>query len=223
MNTRDLESMASEIREVIGRYFPNLSEKQWEQLEALPELYKEWNEKINVISRKDIDNLVVNHILHSMSIGLYTDFKPMTAILDVGTGGGLPGIPLAILFPECQFTLIDSIGKKVKVATSIKEAIGLGNALVLQSRAEDIGAGFFDFIVSRAAMPMKSLVRIGEDIIDTSDQSNTLRNGVIALKGGDLTEELKPFRKSIKEVELSTYLPDLPFFETKKIVYYPVR
>ena len=211
----------NELRPIVGKYFPHLSEEQWQRLEALPALYRAWNEKINVISRKDVDNLVINHILHSMSIGLFIDFQPQTSILDVGTGGGFPGIPLAILFPECQWTLIDSIGKKVKVTTSIADALDLRNVRVFQTRAEEMAPRSFDFIVSRAAMSMKNLIQIGNKVIDTTEQLNALPNGIIALKGGDLTEELKPFRKSIKEVELSNYLPDLPFFETKKIIYYP--
>lgn len=211
-----------QVSEIVSRYFPQLNDEQIKMLNALPSLYAEWNEKINVISRKDIDNFVVNHLWHSMSIALFTSFKEHTSILDVGTGGGLPGIPLAILFPKCSFTLVDSIGKKVKVTQSIAEEIGLKNTTVLQARAETLGPHSFHFLVSRAAMPMKGLVEIGERVINKKEQNNTHKNGIIALKGGDLTEELKPFRKSVKEVFLGDMLSDEPFFETKKIIYYPL-
>ena len=206
-------------KSLIARYFPNLSAQQWEQLEQLPSLYQDWNAKINVISRKDIDNIVPNHILHSMSIALFTRFKDGTHIFDVGTGGGFPGIPLAILFPKCQFTLIDSIGKKIKVAGSIAESIGLTNVQAIQTRAEEIKGEKCHFVVSRAAMPMSDLMKIGAHLVDRREQFNALPNGVIALKGGDLTEELRPYHKIALSEDVLSFMPDVPFFETKKIIY----
>lgn len=214
--------MNSTEKALIARYFPNLSTLQWQQLEQLPSLYRDWNSKINVISRKDIDNVVTNHILHSMSIGLFTNFKDGTRIFDVGTGGGLPGIPLAILFPECQFILIDSIGKKIKVAGSIADSIGLSNVQAIQTRAEEIKQEKCHFVVSRAAMPMDALMKIGALLVDKKKQFNALPNGVIALKGGDLNEELRPFQKIAMSEDIVGYMPDIPFFETKKIIYIPL-
>lgn len=212
----------NKVSEIIERYFPKLETEQKGMLKALPQLYREWNEKINVISRKDIDNFAVNHLLHSMSIALFTSFERGTTILDVGTGGGLPGIPLAILFPECQFTLVDSIAKKVKVTQNIAHEIGLKNTFVLQARAETLEPSSFQFVVSRAAMSMSDLVQIASRVVDKKEQRNLLANGIIALKGGDLTDELKPFRNRVKELDLCGMLPDESFFETKKIIYYPL-
>lgn len=214
--------MNSTDRSIFSRYFPALTPLQWEQLEQLPHLYQEWNTKINVISRKDIDNIVPNHILHSMSIGLYTRFKEGTNIFDIGTGGGLPGIPLAILFPDCKFTLIDSIGKKIKVAGSIAESLELHNVRAIQTRAEELKGEKCHFVVSRAAMPMSELMKIGAHLVDRQEQFNALPNGVIALKGGDLTEELHPFRKIVSSEDILGLMPDIPFFETKKIIYIPL-
>ncbi|MDD7437749.1 MAG: 16S rRNA (guanine(527)-N(7))-methyltransferase RsmG [Bacteroidales bacterium] len=211
--------MNSTEKALIVRYFPNLTVQQREQLELLPNLYREWNAKINIISRKDIDNIVPNHILHSMSIGLFTGFKDDTQIFDVGTGGGLPGIPLAILFPKCRFTLIDSIGKKIKVASNIAESIGLSNVETIQARAEEIKGKKCHFLVSRAAMVMSDLMKIGTHLVDKREQFNALPNGVIALKGGDLSEELRPYHKIALLEEVSGLIPDVPFFETKKIIY----
>lgn len=207
---------------LVAQYFNHLTDNQWAQLEQLPALYKDWNSKINVVSRKDIDNIVTNHILHSLSLGLCIRFADGTRIFDIGTGGGLPGIPMAILFPNCQFTLIDSIGKKIKVASDIASSIGLTNVRAIQARAEEIKGEHCHFIISRAAMPMSDIVKIGQKLVDRKEQFNALSNGVIALKGGDLTEELESFRKIMIEEELSDYIPDIPFFDTKKIIYIPL-
>lgn len=213
--------MKREEHELLEKYFPALSDLQWNQLEALPPLYHEWNSKINVISRKDIDNVVVHHILHSLSIALFTRFQSGTKIYDIGTGGGFPGIPLAVLFPDCRFTLIDSVGKKVRVAQEIAEAISLKNVDFLHTRAEDLREKCH-FIVSRAALSTQSLVSLGQKLIHKKEQLNALPNGIIALKGGDLTEELKPFRKLVSTEEISQYLPEIPYFEEKKIIYLPI-
>lgn len=208
---------------IIKKYFPSLTDSQLEKIAALPELYKEWNEKINVISRKDIDNIVINHIMHSMCIGLFARFSPETKIFDIGTGGGFPGIPMAILFPECHFTLIDSIGKKIRVADNIARQINLDNVKTVQVRAEQYTDDKCHFMISRAAMAMKDLIAIARQIVDIKDNTNIIKNGIIALKGGDLTDELKLYRKSVVEQPISEYVTDVPFFETKKIVYFPIR
>ena len=176
--------------QIIEKYFKELSEKQREQFAKLDELYRDWNSKINVISRKDIDNLYEHHVLHSMAIGKLIHFREGTQILDFGTGGGFPGIPLAILFPQCSFKLIDGTGKKVKVATEVARAIGLTNVVTEHLRGED-EKGKFDFVVSRAVMPLPDLVKIVTKNI-SNKQNNALRNGIICLKGGNLDAELRP-------------------------------
>ena len=176
----------------ILKYFPYLTEKQKNQYSALYELYVDWNSKINVISRKDIDNLYERHVLHSLGIAEFIKFKPNSAILDVGTGGGFPGIPLAILFPEVQFTLIDSIGKKIKVGTEVANAIGLKNITFKHLRVQD-EKGKFDFVVSRAVMPLDELVKLVKKNISPKQQ-NALPNGLICLKGGELQHEILPFK-----------------------------
>jgi 16S rRNA (guanine527-N7)-methyltransferase len=202
--------------EIIKKYFPNFSEKQISQFTAIGELYREWNGKINLISRKDIDNLYEKHILHSLGIAKVIRFADNTSILDVGTGGGFPGIPLAIMFPAVNFTLIDSIGKKIRVAEDIARQIGLQNVECLQTRAEEERRKF-DFVVSRAVMQMTDLVRFaGKNI--AREQRNAIPNGFICLKGGDLQAELKPFRSSSIVYELSDYFEE-EFFKTKKAVY----
>lgn len=202
--------------EIILKYFPDLTDKQKEQFAALFDLYSDWNSKINVISRKDIDNLYTHHVLHSLAIGKLIQFVNGTHILDVGTGGGFPGIPLAILFPECEFTLIDSIGKKIKVATEVASSIGLKNIQLKHSRAEEI-KDKFDFVVSRAVMPLPDLVKIVRKNI-SKDSKNSLPNGIICLKGGNLEGELKPFKKTAEADDLSMFFSE-EYFKEKKIVY----
>lgn len=200
--------------ELIKKYFPHLSAKQIEQFTALDALYHDWNSKINVISRKDIDNLYEHHILHSLAIAKYITFREGTNVLDFGTGGGFPGIPLAIFFPEANFKLIDGTGKKVRVAQEVADAIGLENVLPAHLRGEE-EKGKFDFIVSRAVMPLPDLMKIVKKNI-APDQHNTLPNGVIVLKGGNLNDELKPYEKT----ELSQWF-DEEWFKEKYLIYVP--
>lgn len=203
---------------IITKYFPNLSEEQTTQFRSLSDLYRDWNSKINLISRKDIDNLYEKHILHSLGIAKVIEFTDTTTILDVGTGGGFPGIPLAILFPKVNFLLLDSIGKKVKVAEDIARQIGLKNVECKHSRVEEEKQRF-NFIVSRAVMPLADLVKISKKNIDP-EQKNAIPNGFLILKGGDLQEEVKPFRRKAVQYELSNYF-DEEFFNTKKVIYLP--
>ncbi len=203
----------------IKNIFPALNDQQTKQFEALYELYKEWNSKINVISRKDIDNLYLHHVLHSLAIARYITFAPGTTIMDVGTGGGFPGIPLAIFFPESRFLLLDNIGKKIRVVREVADAIGLTNVEAIHSRAEEEKRQYH-FVVSRAVMPLPELIRIIRKNI-AKEQINALPNGIICLKGGDLTAELHPFRQVAEEVPLINYFSD-PFFRTKKLVYVPL-
>lgn len=200
----------------IKTYFPALTALQKEQFDALEGLYADWNEKINVISRKDIGNLALHHILHSLSIARYISFVPGTRIIDVGTGGGFPGIPLAIFFPDVNFLLVDSIGKKIRVAGAVAKEIGLSNVEVIHTRVEDEKRKFH-FIVSRAVMPLPDLIRVTRKNIAT-EQINALPNGIICLKGGDLTAESQPYRRMADEILLSKYFSE-PFFQTKKLVY----
>jgi len=205
--------------EEILKYFPNLTALQQEQFAKLDFLYHDWNAKINVISRKDIDELYTKHILHSLGIAKIIKFEPGTYILDVGTGGGFPGIPLAILFPETRFYLIDVIAKKIKVVQAVAEALELKNVKAEQLRAELV-KGDFDFIVSRAVTNMPDFVSWIKDKIKKKSK-HELRNGILYLKGGDLTEELKDFPKAA-EYNLSDYFED-EFFETKKVVHLPLK
>lgn len=202
--------------EQIIRYFPNLSEKQKEQFAALYGLYCDWNSKINVISRKDIGNLYLHHVLHSLAIAKYITFKPGTTVMDMGCGGGFPGIPLAIMFPEVRFHLVDSIGKKVRVAREIAAAIGLENVHTSHSRAEEIKEKY-SFVVSRAVMQLPDLVKICRKNI-SKKQENVLPNGIICLKGGDMQSETAPFRNSCEVVDVSNYFSD-EYFKDKKVVY----
>ena len=205
--------------QIIDKYFPNLSQRQKEQFNNLDTLYREWNAKINVISRKDIDNLYEHHVLHSMAIARIVRFKPGTSILDFGTGGGFPGIPLAILFPECRFRLIDGTGKKVNVAAEIAKAIGLENVEAIHQRGEE-EKGKFDFIVSRAVMPMPDLVKIVSKNISRK-QHNSIANGILALKGGNLSAELKPYHKIIEVTPISQFF-DEEWFREKSVIYLPM-
>jgi 16S rRNA (guanine527-N7)-methyltransferase len=203
----------------ILKYFPNLTAIQKEQFEKLDFLYHDWNEKINVISRKDIDALYTKHILHSLGIAKIIDFVPGTYVLDVGTGGGFPGIPLAILFPETRFHLIDIIAKKIKVVQAVVDALGLENVKADQLRAELV-KGDFDFIVSRAVTNMPDFVSWIKDKVKKKSK-HELRNGILYLKGGDLTEELKDFPKAT-QYDLADFFED-EFFETKKVVHVPLK
>ena len=203
----------------ILKYFPNLTAIQKEQFEKLDFLYHDWNEKINVISRKDIDALYTKHILHSLGIAKIIQFEPGTYVLDVGTGGGFPGIPLAILFPETRFYLIDVIAKKIKVVQAVAEGLELKNVRAEQMRAENV-KGDFDFIVSRAVTNMPDFVSWVETIIKKNNK-HELKNGILYLKGGDLSEELKDFPKAT-EYNLADFFED-EFFETKKVVHLPLK
>ena len=207
------------MTEIIKKYFPHRTHRQEEQIAALDVLYHDWNAKINVVSRKDIDNLYEHHILHSLAIARRIRFREGTNVLDFGTGGGFPGIPLAILFPESNFKLIDGTGKKVKVAKEVADSIGLDNVLPVHQRGEE-EKGKFDFIVSRAVMPLPDLMKIVRKNI-ARDQHNALPNGVMVLKGGNLDEELKPFRKIAERTELSQWF-DEAWFKEKYLVYVPV-
>jgi 16S rRNA (guanine527-N7)-methyltransferase len=204
--------------EIISHYFPNLSETQKKQFAQLYSLYKEWNDKINVISRKDVDNLYINHVLHSLGIAKVNSFKPGASILDVGTGGGFPGIPLAILFPETQFHLVDSIGKKITVVKNVAEGLGLKNVRAEQIRAEQI-KGQYDFIVSRAVTRIKEFYGWINNKVKTKS-IHDMDNGILYLKGGDLDEELGELKRLYQIFELSTYFKE-DFFETKKVVFVP--
>lgn len=202
--------------EIILKYFPTITEKQKQQFAALYDLYKDWNAKINVISRKDIDNIYEHHVLHSLGIAQVIRFTPNTRIMDLGTGGGFPGIPLAILFPEVKFHLVDSIGKKVRVATEVANSIGLENVTFRHARAEEENQ-LFDFVVSRAVMPLPDLLKIIRKNID-KHQQNALPNGLICLKGGELENETTLFKHKVAIYDLKDYFNE-DFFETKKVVY----
>jgi 16S rRNA (guanine527-N7)-methyltransferase len=203
----------------IQKYFPGISGLQTKQFDALGELYTDWNAKINVISRKDIDHLYEHHILHSLGIARFIHFTGGTHVIDVGTGGGFPGIPLAILLPEVRFHLVDSIGKKIKVAQSVADAIGLENVTTRHCRIEEEKATF-DFVVSRAVMTLPELARLARKNIGQK-QRNALPNGLICLKGGDLQKEIAPFGENVISAELNDYFEEA-FFETKKVIYIPL-
>ena len=205
--------------EIILKYFPDLTEEQRRQFAALYDLYIDWNAKINVISRKDIENLYEHHVLHSLGIAKIINFRPGTSIMDLGTGGGFPGIPLAILFPEVKFHLVDRIGKKVRVATEVANAIGLKNVTFRHARAEE-EKQLFDFVVSRAVMPLGDLIKIIKKNISPRQQ-NALPNGLICLKGGELEHEAMPFKNKTTLHSLSEDFEE-EFFQTKKVVYVTV-
>ena len=204
--------------ELILKYFPELTEEQQRQFEMLDALYRDWNAKINVISRKDIDQLYEHHVLHSLAIAKTIRFRPGTQILYFGTGGGFPGIPLAILFPDCQFKLIDGTGKKIRVAQEVSDAIGLKNCHPEHLRGED-EKGKYDFVVSRAVMPLPDLMKIVKKNISKT-QKNALPNGIICLKGGDLQAETRPFHKIVETTDISTFFQE-EWFKQKHVIYLP--
>ncbi|MEN9958863.1 MAG: rRNA ((527)-N(7))-methyltransferase [Bacteroidota bacterium] len=204
---------------LIKKYFPEITEQQEAQFDQLLPLYKEWNEKINVVSRKDIENLMLHHVLHSLAIAKFLPFRPGTEVLDVGTGGGFPGIPLAILFPETQFLLVDSIGKKIKVVEGVAEALGLSNVQAKHMRAEDVDQDF-EFIISRAVTRLTPFYYWVKNKI-SPNHFHTQRNGLLLLKGGELTEEIAELGKKAKVTDLTSYFKE-DFFETKKLVYVPM-
>jgi 16S rRNA (guanine527-N7)-methyltransferase len=205
--------------EIVRKYFPDLSEKQYNQFAQLKDLYIDWNSKINVISRKDIDELYERHVLHSLAIAKVIQFKATTKILDVGTGGGFPGIPLAIIFPECSFHLVDSIGKKITVVNEISNAIKLKNLKAEHERAEKI-KGNYDFIVSRAVTAFPAFYNWVRTKVNKKS-FNDLNNGILYLKGGDLSVELKSFQNKITTYNITGFFAE-SFFETKKVIYLPI-
>ena len=205
--------------ELINKYFPQLTAEQQQQFAALDALYRDWNAKINVISRKDIDNLYEHHVLHSLAIAKMLNFRPGTEILDFGTGGGFPGIPLAIMFPECRFRLIDGTGKKIRVAQEVATAIGLKNCQPVQLRGEE-EKGKYDFVVSRAVMPLPDLVKIIKKNI-AKRQQNALPNGVICLKGGDVQAEIQPYRHIVETADIHQWFEE-EWFKEKYCIYVPL-
>jgi 16S rRNA (guanine527-N7)-methyltransferase len=206
--------------DLITKYFPDLSPVQLNQLEQLGPLYHEWNEKINVISRKDIDELYVRHVLHSLALAKILRFSPGTSFIDVGTGGGFPGIPLAILLPGCNFMLIDSIGKKIRVVQEVANHLKLTNVIARQNRIQEIKSRY-DFVISRAVTAFPDFVAMVRKNV-SHESKNALPNGILYLKGGDFEQEIKVFRGSAEVFELSKIFTE-PFFETKKVIYLPVR
>ena len=206
--------------DLITKYFPKMTERQKEQFAALLPLYEDWNSKINVISRKDMDNFYEHHVLHSLAIAKVMQFKTMAEILDVGTGGGFPGIPLAIMFPDANFYLIDSIGKKIKVVSDVVQQLDLKNVRAEQIRAEQV-EGDYDFIVSRAVTDLSQFTQWVRGKVSDSHY-HTLRNGILYLKGGDLTEELAPFKKKVRTWDISDFFEE-EFFDTKKVIYLPFK
>ena len=204
--------------DTILKYFPDITDTQRRQYASLYELYQDWNSKINVISRKDIDNLYEHHVLHSLAIAKALSFKDGTKIMDFGCGGGFPGIPLAIMFPQCSFKLIDGTGKKIKVCREVAAAIGLKNVVAEHLRGED-EKGKFDFIVSRAVMPLPDMMKIVRKNI-SKEQRNAMPNGIFCLKGGDLQAEVSPFRRIVEQTDLSSYF-DEEWFREKYLIYLP--
>ncbi len=205
---------------IIEKYFPNLTDEQKTRFAALQGLYEEWNAKINVVSRKDIGNLMEHHVLHSLAIAKMMDFADDTSVMDLGTGGGFPGIPLAIMYPKCHFLLVDSIGKKVKVCEAVIDALGLTNAEAVWERVEQ-EKRTFDFVVSRAVMPLDDILKLTRKNVDKKHQKNSLPNGWIALKGGELNKEIGKYKKYAEVQDVSQWFEG-EYFETKKVVYLPI-
>lgn len=203
---------------IIAKYFPRLTEEQQKQFAMLDELYHDWNAKINVISRKDIDNLYEHHVLHSLAIAKAITFRPGTKVLDFGCGGGFPGIPLAIMFPECRFKLIDGTGKKILVCQEIIKSLGLTNVTAEQRRGEE-EKGQYEFVVSRAVMTLPELAKIVRKNI-SKKQQNSIPNGIICLKGGQLQGEMTPFKNIVEKTELTTWFQE-EWFQEKYIIYLP--
>lgn len=203
----------------ILQYFNNLTDEQQKQFAMLDELYHDWNSKINVISRKDIDNLYEHHVLHSLAIAKALKFKDGTRIMDFGCGGGFPGIPLAILFPECKFKLIDRTAKKIRVCNEVAQSLGLKNVIAEQKSGEE-EKGLYDFVVSRAVMPLPDLVKIVKKNIDRKNQSNAMPNGIFCLKGGELQSEIHPYKNIIEKIELTSWFKE-EWFKQKYIIYLP--
>jgi 16S rRNA (guanine527-N7)-methyltransferase len=206
--------------EILTKYFPDLTDQQMDQFGRLGTLYEEWNSQINVISRKDIEQLYERHVLHSLAIAKIIQFKPKTNVLDVGTGGGFPGIPLAILFPETSFLLIDSIGKKIKVVNEVASALNLTNVVAEHIRVEEVKLKF-DFVVSRAVTAFPRFVSMVQTKV-ASKSNNDLQNGILYLKGGDFEEEIEPFRKQIRVYELQSFFQE-EFFETKRLIHMTIK
>lgn len=204
--------------EEILKYFPNITERQKEQFAALYDLYRDWNEKINVISRKDIENLYLHHVLHSLAIAKAISFRPGTRVLDFGTGGGFPGIPLAIMFPEAEFRMIDGTGKKIRVVNEVATAIGLENVEALHLRGEE-EKGKYDFVVSRAVMPLPDLMKIVKKNF-SKEGKNSLPNGLLCLKGGNVEGEMRPYRKIAEAVEITNWFEE-EWFKDKFVIYVP--
>ena len=204
--------------ELIKKYFPELTDEQERQLAMLDALYRDWNAKINVISRKDIDNLYEHHVLHSLALAKALHFKAGTKVLDFGTGGGFPGIPMAILFPEVQFKLIDGTGKKIRVATEVAQAIGLKNVVAEHRRGEE-EKGKYDFVISRAVMPLPDLMKIVRKNI-SSKQQNAMMNGIFVLKGGNIDSEIHPYRKNVEVSDISQWFKE-EWFKEKYVIYVP--
>lgn len=205
--------------DTIIKYFPELTERQKEQFAALLPLYEDWNAKINVISRKDMEHFYEHHVLHSLAIAKVIQFKPMSEVLDVGTGGGFPGVPLAIMFPQVRFMLVDSIGKKIKVVNSVIDSLGLQNAKAQQIRVEQL-EGEYDFIVSRAVTTLPEFVSWVKKKVSKT-QYHKMRNGILYLKGGDLADELFPFRQKVRMWEINSFFEE-EYFQTKKVIYLPM-